>query len=284
MTGAELLFPLDSLMVSHGVFTNSDIVSQFFIIEGSFDSALIIQKLLEGGYQKTDYKSYTYYKNDVQFGLSRESAIPYSIAKTFSRVAVQKNALVIASDDGNMQLLLDTMNNIDSSIIANAACSALAKNLGDVQFSVLIPPDRIMLEQNASGVNKFDLAAAASWPKLNDYQMAALAFRDDGNQPQWLVSLYYADKSQAEADAATLKARLESYIFDTNKPGIQDEPLIASSEVGDAVVTAYGEGATLTISNRYKEGVSPTEMRLSIMIAGKDLLFLAPDPAPYLKQ
>jgi regulator of sigma D len=284
LAGAEMLFPLDSMMVNQAVFTKSDISNQFFIIEGSFDTSLIINKLLEGGYQKTDYKSYTYYKNDVQMTLSGDINVPYSIAKTFSRVAVQKNALVIAAEDENMQLILGAMNNINTSVIANTACSALVKSLGDVQFAVLIPPERIMLEQNDSGVNMFDLAAASFWPKLHNYTKAALAFRDNGSQREWLVSLYYADKNEAEADAVNLKARLESYIFNSHKTGIEDEPLIASSEVGDPSVTPYGAGATLIISNRYKEGVSPSQMRIAMMIVGNDLLFLAPDPAPFLKK
>jgi hypothetical protein len=274
----------DQFMVDRSIFNDNPPPWGFSVSQGNFDESLIGEKLTGQGYTKAAYGDYTYYWKNGDMGTDIQSEIGRHIMSQLNRVAVLDNTLVVAPATSIMTGVLDAMTGNVTRVIDNTACQALTDTLGDVFAAVLITPNRILEVAPGQTVPPFDLPTATDWNTLHLYDMIAMGYRDTGTERYWIISLYYADAEQAKADAAELTSRLNSYTFNSLFEQMENLPLTSRYEVGESVVKEYGNGATLTVSCRYlpEERIGSSHLVGLVML--RDLLFLAPDPTPYIKE
>jgi hypothetical protein len=150
-----------------------------------------------------------------------------------------------------------------------------------VQGAVLITADRV-LQADADTTPTFDLPAVVHWGTLHDYALFGTGYSDVGSERSWIISLYYNDKEPAAADAGELVSRLKSYIFNTHLKQAEKVPLTSIYEVGEPVVKEYPGGATLTVKCRYLTENIRSNSLFTLVVPGRDLLFLVCDPASYV--
>lgn len=272
----------DGFMIDRAVFHEVPPPWGFSVIEDNFDETLIGGKLTEQGYEQAEYGTNNYYWKNDDMKADIRSDIGRQILAQLNRVAVLDNTIVTAPTTGIMTSILDAMTGNVTKVIDNAACRAVADSLGDVLGAVLITPDRVLKITPATEIPAFDLPAAANWGKLHDYSLFGTGYKDDGKERYWVISLYYDDKEAAEADAAELVSRLESYIFNTPLERMENIPLTSKYEVGKPVVREYSSGAALTVACRYLPETTGSSSLFTLVLQARDLLFLAPDPTPYV--
>lgn len=269
--------------ISRAIFHDVPMPRVFAVNEGNFDAALIRQNLLDQGYEETKYGDYTYlWKND-DFKIDLTDEIGREVTASLNRVMVTEDLLITAPATDIMTGLLDAMSGDTKNAADMPSCRALAETLEDSLSVVFIPREAALSPSpHQTLYNHFNLSSARDWEPLHLYEMAALAYRDDGEERSMDVCLYYDNKSDAEADGDNLAARLESYVFFTFNDA-EDIPLADIYDVGEPVVREYEKGATLTVSCRYQDDYEGRHRLIPYLIQGMyDVLFLAPDPAEYV--
>jgi heat shock protein HslJ len=267
--------------IDRAVFSETPAPWGFSVVEGDFDEELIGEKLTEQGYAKSEYGAKTYYHINDDMQINMGSELGRMVLAQLNRVAVLDDTLVVAPATGIMTGVLDAIKENKASVIAAPSCRAVTESLGAVQGAVLINSDRV-LQLNPDSTPAFDLPAAANWGRLHDYTLFGTGYLDDGVERYWIISLYYGDKGSAAADAGELVSRLESYAFNTHLQLGKSIPLTSIYEVGEPVVKEYPEGATLTVKCRYLPDITRLYSLFTLVVPGRDLLFLAPDPSAYI--
>jgi hypothetical protein len=250
----------------------------FSVVEGDFDEALIGERLTEQGYTKSEYGSYTYYHINDDMQINIRSELGRMVLAQLNRVAVLDDTLVVAPATGIMTGVLDTMTGDSESVNDTDSGRAIADSLGEVQGAVLITANRVF-QLDPDTTPSFSLPAAASWGTLHDYSLFGTGYLDDGSERYWIISLYYDDKESAVADAGELVSRLKSYSFNTHLEQAENVPLTSKYEVGEPIIREYADGATLTVSCRYLPETTGSGSIFTLVVPGRDLLFLAPDPS-----
>jgi hypothetical protein len=268
----------DWMKIDRAVFNETPPPWGFSVVEGDFDEALIGEKLTEQGYAKSEYGSYTYYHINDDMQINLRSELGKMVLAQLNRVAVLDDTLVVAPATGIMTGILDAMTGNVTTIMDTTPARAVANSLGEVQGAVLITADRV-LQLDPDTTPTFDLPAAANWGTLHDYSLFGTGYLDDGTERYWIISLYYNDMEAAVADAGELVSRLESYSFNTHLEQAPDAPLTSKYEVGEAVVKEYFKGATLTVRCRYLPETTRSMSLFTLIVPGRDLLFLATDPS-----
>lgn len=274
----------DGFMTDRAVFHETPPPWGFAVAEGNFDESLIASKLTEQGYEKAEYGSYTYFRKNEDMNSDIMSEIGGQVLAQLNRVAVVDNTIITAPATDIMTGILDAMTGNVTSIIENPACLAVADSLGDVLGAVLITPDRLFQITPATEKPAFDFAPAVKWGTLHEYALIGMGYEDNGNERYWKISLYYDDKEVAALDADELSFRLNRYVFNTHLEQSENVLLITKYEVDEPVIKEYADGATLTIACRYLPDTTGSGSLFTLVVQSRDLLFLAPDPAPYLAE
>jgi hypothetical protein len=259
-----------------------------YVAEGTFDEELIAGKLTELGYEKTDYGPHSYYgiRDDLEMDL--RNPLGKVVLASMNRLAVFDDTLIMSPVTEDVTGIFDAMAGGTPSVIDNAACQALADSLGDVLMAVMTMPERIISSvQDMGDEPVFDFTIPGTWGQLHRYEMAALGYHAEGNKRFLDIVLYYTDKETAMADGVEIVNRMQSYTLNTWVEN--SENIIAFTErfqPGEPVVEKYPDGAVLKIACQ----LIPEERRgVSMLIGGtgmpfRDLLFLTPDPSPYIKK
>jgi hypothetical protein len=274
---------------------NGDIIppSGFYILKGDFDEALIGQKLTEQGYTKTKYEQHSYYAIRDDYETDIRDPLGRIVMGSMNRVAVMDGLIITSPITADITGIFDTMDGNSPSVLDNEMCRALADNLGDVLAVTITTPERIIitdLEGHQDSPMMFEFTIPAEWGTLQGYEMAALAYRADGDERYFDIALYYAGKNEAEADGKEIVKRIQSYEVGTYMVSTQqlDEPLMFTDwwQPGEPEVKKYGEGVVLKISCK---SIDEKSRWTSSFIGGegmplRDLLFLAVDPSPYIGQ
>jgi hypothetical protein len=255
------------------------------IAEGNLDEELIAGKLIEQGYIKTDYGSYSYYGIRDDFEMDIMNPLCQVVLGAMNRVAVLDDILIISPFTEVVTSTLDAMADNTPSIIDNAVCRALADSLGDPLAAMMTTPERIISSiSEDKGRPAFDFIIPDSWGQLHTYDMACLGYRAEGDKRFFDISLYYADKKTAEADGAEIINRMQSYTLNTWIENLDNIAFTDMYVPDEPVVKQYAEGAVLKISCQ----LIPEGRRGVLMLMGEsgmpfhDLLFLALDPAQYI--
>jgi hypothetical protein len=258
---------------------------------GSFDDEFITGKLTEHGYTRTDYGSYSYYnyyyriRDDFEIDLT--DPLSKMVMASMNRVAVFDDLIVISPATEYVTGALDVMTSTVPSVMKNTAGRALADSLGDVLAAVITTPDRIITSiQDAENKPVFQFTVPAGWKPLHTYDMAALGYRADEDERFFDITLYYTDKSVAEADGKEIVARMSSYTLNTWSENEKTEKraFLDILQPGEPVVTQYPDGAVLKIPCRF---ITEGPLWTTTFLGGqglpvRDLLFLAPDPSEYI--
>lgn len=275
----------DGFIIDRSMYHETPPPWTFTVSEGTFDEAVIGEKLLEQGYEEATYGNHTYYRKNDDMQIYMMSEISSWVLAKLNRVAVSGNVVITAPATDILTGILDAMSGDTESLEDIPSCLALSEEMGDVFYAVLIPRERIMKITATQTPYLFDLEAASGWEPLHEWETAALGWRDDGTDRFLVISLYYAEKSDAEADAANLVSRLNDYRFFTGGSEAQQEmggPFTSAYEIGEPEISSYSDGATLTITCRKLPDVSMMAATLALLVEARDLLFLVPDPAPFL--
>ena len=283
------LIGLDMWTVESNIFVDTPPPWGFSVIEGRLDAELIRSKLTELGYQKVEHGSQSYFSIYNDFEPNLQNPVHRHVLSALNRVAVLDDTLVTAPATDILTGVLDTVAGKQESILNNAAGAALADSLGDVLSGAIIAPDRIINPNSgqSGGIQPFDFEIPADWGKLHQYVLAGMGYKAGGQGDRfWTVSLFYNDASAASADAGTLAARMNSYILNTqfkDRGGAASKsvPLTDMYDIGQPRVQEYPGGVTLTVECRLKPETGSSHW-FSFGLTTRDLLFLAPDPAPYV--
>jgi hypothetical protein len=279
----------DGFQVNRTVLSDVPPPWNFRISGGNFDQDLIDTKLIEQGYEKQKYGSYSYYSFADDFSPDiMGSKIAQNVMADLNRIALFDNTLVTAPATEILTGIFDTLDGKENAVIDDPASQALADSLGEVLSAAIISPDRIveLSPEHSVGWPPFDFDLPANWGRLHQYQLTGMGYKDDGQERYWVISLFYANAEDATADANTLANRMETYIFNTqykDNPNLAATPLTDMYEVGKPSVKSYPAGATLTVECRFKPD-TPSGFWLNQTQWFRDFLFLAPDPTPYLKK
>lgn len=276
----------DGFMIDRAVYHETPPPWRFTVNEGTFNEDLIGEKLLEQGYEETSYGDHTCFQKNDDWQIEMGSEISSWMPAKLNRVAITDTVLITAPATEILTGILDAMDGTTLSLADDASCRALSQEMGDVFYAVLIPRERIMQVSPDQAPPPFDLEAAAGWAPLHEWETAALGHRDDGTDRFLVISLYYAEKADAEADADTLVSRLNDYEFFTwgsEEQKAMGGPFTSAFEIGEPEITAYKDGATLTIVCRILDGEKTMSTALPFFAEARDLLFLVPDPKPYLE-
>jgi hypothetical protein len=256
------------------------------IVEGSFDEELITGKLTEQGYSRQEHGQHEYYAIRGDFDIGLESPLGRLAMASLNRVAVFDNTLITSPMTDVITGVFDAMDGNMPSIIDNPACLALADSLGEVLMGVISLPETIIYTTpDLGGMPYFDFDVPADWGQLQGYGMAALGYRAEKDDRYLDIALYYDDSETAESDGELIITRMQSYILGTWHVNFENMPFTDRYEPGEAVVKSYAEGAVLKISclliaEGRRGGVQPFIGSESMPF--RDLLFLAPDPSPYI--
>ncbi len=280
----------DSLMVNSLILVGTPPPWKFAISEGDFDTALVEQKLSEQGYEKKTHGSYTYYSQFDDFQMVPANPINNIVMADLNRIAVVDNKVITAPATSILTAILDTMAKNSESVMDNAACRSLTASLGEVISGGIITPERIIdpAPGHSANLPLFEFDVPADWGLLHQYEMVGMGYKDDGQERFWVISLYYANGNHASADADTLAKRMASYQFNTQYKDRTGAALKVSTlsdrfDVSTPLVRAYGKGATLTVECRFRPEIADSAwLQPTYML--RDLLFLSPDPAPYIKK
>ena len=274
----------DWLMIGNTIFCETPPPRGFVLAEGNFDETAIVEKLTGHGYASSTYKNYTYYHLNEDMETNMTGELGRMFMAQINRVGFPANFLVTAPDTPAFLALLDTISGDNNNLLDNPSAAAIAAGLGEPLGAVIITPEKIITHNpdQIGNVTPFSIPAAQNWGILHDYALAGFGYRDDGQNRYWDICLYYTDKSEAEADAAELVSRLESYVFMTQYPGSIPYPLTDVWEVDEPVIHEYSEGVTLTVSNHYLPETTGSHSLFSSIIETRDTLFLVPDPTPFL--
>jgi hypothetical protein len=260
------------------------------ISRGDFDDVSIGQKLTEEGYEKKTYGAYTYYSQFDDFQILPTSPISSLVMADFNRIAVLHDSFITAPATGILTAIVDTMANESDSVTDNAACRALAESLGEVLSGGFIAPERVIdpAPGHSENLPLFDFAIPDDWGLLHQYEMVGAGYKDDGRERFWVISLYYANGNNAQEDAERLAKRMSSYEFNTqyrdrSSASFKVTPLAERFDVGAPLVRTFANGATVTVECHYKEETANSAwLQPTYML--RDLLFLAPDPKPYVEE
>jgi len=287
------LLPLtgyDEMKVDSLILSGSPPPWRFSISEGDIDTSVIEQKLMELGYEKKTYGSNSYFSHFDDFQLELSDPVSSLEMADLNRVALLENKMIAAPATGILTAILDTLAYHSDTVIDNAACRALAVSLGDVVSGGYIAPERIIdpAPGHSHNLPLFDFLIPEDWGLLHRYEMVGTGYKDDGRERSWVLSLYYTNGTDASADAAKLAKRMASYEFhtqykDSKSSAREIEILSDLFDVGSPMVRSFGNAATLTVECRYKPE-TPGSAWLGPTYTLRDLLFLAPDPAPYVKR
>jgi hypothetical protein len=256
------------------------------IAEGNIDEALIIGKLTELGYTRTDYGQYSYYGIHGDYEIDMINPLSQLVLAAMNRMAVFDDTVIMSPVTDNVTRIFDTMAGDVPSVIDNSLCRALADSLGDVLVATLTTPERVVYSDiyTQEEVPKFDFTPPADWGTLHGYEMAAIGYKAEGEKRVLMIALCYADEAVARADGATILKRMASYTLRSWLPQMENIPFTEKFQVGEPVIKQCGDGVVLTIDCQ----LSPEDWRGASMEIGssgmiiRDLLFLAPDPAPYI--
>jgi hypothetical protein len=278
------LIGFDCLLVDRIIRTDSPPPRSFSVVEGNFDEELITGLLTGLDYTSTAYGEYSYYEKGADFEIDMTSPLGQVAMASLNRIAVLDNTLIIAPATDIVTPVLDTISGSIQGTIDNQAVRALADSLGDVISAGIITPERVLTPPGAEQVPPFDFKIPDDWGVLHPYEMVGMGYRSQGEDRYWDISLYYASTDDARADSAELVKRLNSYYFNTQFADRMDPvPLTALYVIGDATVTEYSEGATLTVSCRLVPGSFGASYPMGAL-GLRDLLFLAPDPSLYVAE
>lgn len=257
------------------------------VIGGDFDEALIGQKLIEQGYTKTDYGEYYYYGIRDDFKIDIMHPLGRLVMGSMNRVAVLDNLIVTSPVTADITGIFDAMAGDTPSAIDNAACRALADSLGDALMTVITTPERIIFSDLASDEEPpimFDFTLPDDWGILRGYEMTAIGSRLEGDDYLLIISLIYADEKTARNDSDEIINRMQSYLLNTWFDDMENVPFTDWYRIDEPVIQKYPGGVMLTITCH----PLPGERRGASSLTGRsgmpfrDLLFLAPDPAPYI--
>lgn len=283
----------DEWMADRQVFPSVGPPWTFLFNEGDFDEALIESKLSELGYQKTDYGNQVYYLKNDDFQIDLNGRIEkMGILSAMNRVAVLDDVTISAPSTAIMTGILDAKADNEKSLMDDTAIQALTDSLGEVLCGVIIRPERVADPAPGHSIDfpLFDFQVPENWGTLHEFEMVANGYKEDGSDRTWLISLYYKDFESAKSDSDLLVTRMKSYVFGTQFTHIQNPGRTAQLaaltdrfDIGQPMVETYKEGATLTISCKFKTDISSDVWLYSTNLA-RDLLFLAPDPTPYIKK
>ncbi len=282
----------DVWSVDRSIFVDTPPPWAFYVSEGTFNKDVIIGKLTDLGYQKVDYGSYSYYSinDDFSFG-NLSSTIAQQVLAAMNRMAILDGTAIIAPATDIMTGIMDTLAGKTVAVIDDPVGRALARSLGDILSGVIMNPERTLNMNPPQTMPPFNFTVPSDWGLLHRYEMTGIGFKNDGKDRYWVISLYYNDAKDATADADILVGRMQSYILNTQfeqTPGqsFKPVPLTDKFDVREPLVQTYpGENnpaATLTIECRYKPDTSAGYWLIPIT-SFRDLLFLAPDPTPYIK-
>ncbi len=285
------LIGFNIMAVDRAIYGNVIPPRGFSILEGDFDEALIGQKLIEQGYTKTEYGKYSYYGIRGDFQIDMMHPMGQVVLASMNRVAVLDDLIILSPVTSDITGIFDAMAGDVPSVIDNAVCRALADSLGDTLMATLTTPERIIYSDMASEGGKplmFDFTVPEDWGSLQGYEMAALGCRADGENRFFDIVLYYQDKDAARADGKEIVRRIQTYKMGTCMGGTikpDDSFMLANWwQPGEPVVTEYAEGVILKITC---SPISETPRWISTLTGSRgvpfrDLLFLVPDPAPYI--
>jgi hypothetical protein len=272
----------DWLIVDRAVFHDAPPPWGFSVMEGHFDEDLIAAKLAERGYEKAAYGDHTYYRINNDMQIDMRSELGRMVMAQLNRVAILDDTVVTAPASDIMTGVLDARDGKTMSVWDDPSARAVIDSLRDAVAATLIPADRVMNVSPTQTPPPFNLPAAREWGALHSYDMVGLGYRDNGQDRYWDISLHYDAEADAEADAAELVSRLNSYVFYTGLPRAETYSLTSRWEVGKPAIEEDAAGATLTVPLRYLPGTRGSGEIFNIIVQARDLLFLAPDPSPYL--
>jgi hypothetical protein len=273
----------DWAQIDQGVFNENPSAWGFSVVKGEFDEALIGRSLTQQGYTTSKYGAYTHYDINADLGFTLQTELGKYVLSDLNRIAVLDDTLVVAPSTEIMTGLLDAASKTLTSISDLPAARAIAESLGEVQGAVLINPDRVFVIDSKEKPS-FDLPAAEKWGKLHQYSLVGIGHQDNGTERYWITSLYYNDKKAAAADRSELASRFQSYSFNSNNSLFPQDVIRLLTEdfqIDQLVVKEYPGGSILTIKCKYLSE-SRTRKLFLFIVPWRDLLFLAPDPAPYL--
>jgi hypothetical protein len=261
------------------------------VAQGSFDDEFITGKLTEHGYVKTDYGSYSYYnyyykiRDDYEIDLA--DPLGKMVMASMNRLAIFDDLIVISPSTEYVTGVLDVMSSTVPSIMDNTACRALADSLGNVLAAVITTPERIITSiQDVEDRPVFQFTIPASWKLLHTYEMAALAYRADGDKRFFDITLYYTDNTAAEADGKEILTRMSNYILTTwsKNEKAEKRAFLDILQPGEPAVAQYQDGAILKITCTF---ISEGPLWTAAFLGGqglpvRDLLFLVPDPSEHV--
>ncbi len=274
----------DGMAIDRMVFTGIIPPRSFSISEGYFDEELIAGKLADLGYETAEHGAYTYYTKGEDFNIDMGNELSRMVLSSMNRLAVLDDTVVAAPSTEKITTILDTMAGDVPSVIDSAACRALADSLGEVLTAVMTTPDRVTSpDPNMGGIPAFGFTIPEDWGLLHRYEMAAMGLKSDGEERTLIISLYYTDAGEAQDDGDVLVRRMESYSLGTQFENMENIPLTDWLDIGEPTVRSYAGGATLTVSCRFLSEKGNISLLLGAQ-GTRDTLFLAPDPAAYVKE
>jgi hypothetical protein len=284
------LIGFDAWMVDRTIFDDVVPPKEFSILQGNFDQASIREKLAAQGYQKISYGSYDYLSLNEDFSPGNlQSPISQQVLAQLNRVGFLGGNIITAPDTATLAGIFDTRSGKQKAAIADPACLVLSASVGDVLSGVLISPDRLINPGFAGARPPFNFSLPQDWGTLHPFEVAGMGYESDGADRYWTITLYYSDAGAADVDAPVLAKRISGYIFNTEfeqGPGqsFKPTPLTHQFEVGQPTAQIYHgttPASTLSIALHFKPA-TPSSTWLRYVHDFRDLLFLVPDPAPYL--
>jgi len=258
-------------------------------MEGTFDTALITDKLSALGYQPVTYADgqYASVRGDNQFSLPGLDIIFAN--GSMNRIAVDPGRLIAAGATAAIQAALDAEGGRIPTLADQPQYHALATAIGDVTSLAMLPPEYLAftaanftqaaMNRDASALTPQDAAQAIAdytrgWGILPPSTLAAICYTDQGPDARTMhIALVYANPDDAAAAAPEVVTRLKAYRSARTKMPIV--PTNLTDVMGRTVMTETMAVAVVdapVVSNQ--AGFWQTLWRT------RDLLFLTPGPPP----
>ncbi len=279
LTGLEL-FSFDQVMMIGNTPPRMSWVAQ-----GNFNEELILGKLAELGYTRTDYGDYSYMGIRGDFEMDIQDPLGRLVMNSMNRVAFIDDRLIYSPATADVTGVIDAVSGKTKSMAGDKVCQALADSLDDPFMAVFTTADRLIT--SVPGLEKetvFNFAVPADWGNLHGGDFAAFGYRPDGEKRVFDIALYYQDKSAAEADGKEIIKRMGSYTLALMRPADKVVRFLDIFAPGEPVISEAAGGVILKIPCEF---TNMDRFGVLTLIGGnglpvRDLLFLSPHPQDYI--
>ncbi len=244
------------------------------LLEGTFESDIIRQRLQDLGYKEESAAGRTYYTIRGDREMDYDDPGSRLAMNQMNRVFVEDGVLIRAGATDEMVGILEAWAGHTPSLAGDAAFASLAAALGDPVSAVLLTSTAVLESEWLEPPPEY--RKQPGWGVLHEWDALGVGYEmtEDGGR-SFVFSLFYADPDAAASDGDELVRRMEGYETAIQSRESPTYPIAESCESLSWSQAEAEGGSTLTVRCTLKADTSG--LRWIELVEVRDLGFLPPN-------